>query len=139
MIEATIRPFRESSRNVQLEVQIPPSVQPGTLRLLVSDGPTVDRLRSLPGIHPLDLLDIINRANALHSDNRLYVTLLDHAAQAALEATSLTTIPLSMVNVLEPLKDTQRARLSGESLQELGSLPLNGALTGSQVLSLTIR
>jgi len=34
--------------------------------------------------------------NRLHPNDRIYVTLLDHSAQAALEAQALPEVPLSM-------------------------------------------
>ena len=138
-IDATARPYREPAQTVHLEFRLPASLQPGSMRVLVSDAATVDRLRSLAGTHPTGLLDAVERANALHANNRIYVTLLDHEAQVVLDSTSLSELPLSMANILEPLKDAQRARLSGESILELGSAPVNGALSGSQVLPLTIQ
>lgn len=138
-IEASVRPFRESTRTVQVQVTLPASLQPGSLRLLVSDGATLDRLQGLAGAHAHSLSDAVERLNSMHPNDRLYVTLLDRTAQAALESISLTGFPLSMANVLEPLKETQRVRLTGESVVELGSIALDGAVTGSTVLPLTIR
>jgi hypothetical protein len=48
-------------------------------------------------------------------------------------------VPLSMANVLGPLKDAQRMQLNGESAVEAGSAETGYAVTGSQVLTLTIR
>ena len=124
---------------MRLDLVLPPSLEPGDLRVVVSDAATLDRLRSLGGARPVNLRDAIDRANAVSANDRLYVTLLDHEAQAALDSTSLTGVPLSMASVLEPLKDAQRLRLSGESVVELGSASVDGALSGSQVLSLKIR
>ena len=69
----------------------------------------------------------------------IYVTLLDHAAQAELEAQALPGVPLSMANVLEPLKAAQKLQLMGESVVEAGSLQTDYAVTGAQVLTLDIR
>jgi hypothetical protein len=44
-----------------------------------------------------------------------------------------------MANVLGPLKDSQRLSLNGESVVEAGSAEASYAVTGSQVLNLTIR
>ncbi len=138
-VEATVRPYRAAPETVRLPVTLPASLQPGPVRLLVADGATVDRLRALGAAKTGGLLAALDRANALHADDRVFAVLLDHTAQAALDAASLTTVPLSMANVLEPLKDTQRVRLSSESVVELGSAAVDGSLTGSQVLTLTIR
>jgi hypothetical protein len=69
----------------------------------------------------------------------VYVTLLDHAAQAVLEGRSLPGVPLSMVNVLGPLKEMQRMQLTGESVVGVGEAETGYAVTGSQVLNLLVR
>ena len=75
----------------------------------------------------------------MHANDRVYVTLLDHAAQAVLEGEALPAVPLSMANVLEPLKAQQKMQLTGESVVEAGSAETGYAVTGSQVLNLQIR
>jgi hypothetical protein len=67
------------------------------------------------------------------------VTLLDHAAQVVLQGESLPDVPLSMANVLGPLKDSQRMQLTGESVVDVGSQDTGYAVSGSQVLNLLIR
>ena len=138
-VEAVLRPYQQPAQTLHLTLPLPKTLDPGTLRLLVSDGATLDRLLESPSSHPLGLADTVARMNALHANDRVYVTLLDRNAQAVLDATALTDIPLSMANVLDPLKATQRLRLTGESVLSLGSVAADNAVTGSQVLSLTIR
>lgn len=48
-------------------------------------------------------------------------------------------VPLSMANVLGPLKEAQRMQLNGESAVEAGSAETGYAVSGSQVLTLMIR
>ena len=55
--------------------------------------------------HPVALADAVAQMNRRHANDRVYVTLLDHAAQAELDGQALPGVPLSMANVLEPLKD----------------------------------
>jgi hypothetical protein len=75
----------------------------------------------------------------MHPNDRVYVTLLDHAAQAVLESEALPGVPLSMANVLEPLKNAQKMQLTGESAVEVGSAEAGYAVSGSQVLQLVIK
>jgi hypothetical protein len=56
-----------------------------------------------------------------------------------LEGGTMGAVPLSMANVLEPLKAEQRMQLTGETAVELGSEAADYALTGSQVLTLRVR
>ena len=70
----------------------------------------------------------------MHANDRIYVTLLDHKPQAVLEGGTMGSVPLSMANVLEPLKAEQKMQLTGETAVELGSEATEYAVTGSQVL-----
>jgi hypothetical protein len=77
--------------------------------------------------------------NRMHANDRVFVTLLDHTAQAVLEGESLPEVPISMANVLEPLKDAQKMQLTSESVVEAGSAEVGYAVSGSQVLSLLVK
>jgi len=145
VVEATVRPFQSGIEVVRIPVTIPPGTMPGELRLVVSDGGTVDRmtlptaLKAAAVQHAVSLRDMIEQMNATHANDRIYVTLLDHKPQAVLEGGTMGAVPLSMANVLEPLKAEQRMQLTGETAVELGSEAADYALTGSQVLTLRVR
>ncbi|HEY2040498.1 MAG TPA: SpoIVB peptidase S55 [Edaphobacter sp.] len=139
--EVTLRPYQAESRIVHLKIKLPADLTPGNVRVLVSDGATVDRLLgpSTPLRHAEGLADAVEQMNRLHSNDRVYVTLLSREAQAVLEGETLPGVPLSMANVLGPLKDSQRLHLNGESVVEAGSAEAGYAVSGSQVLNLMIR
>jgi len=139
--EVTLRPYQSESRLIRLKVKLPADLAPGQVRVLVSDGATVDRLLSVGGgaQRSIGLADAIDQMNHLHANDRVYVTLLDRAAQAVMEGETLPGVPLSMANVLGPLKDSQKLQLNGESVVEAGSAEAGYAVSGSQVLNLTIR
>jgi len=142
-VEATLHPYQADARVVRLRVKLPDDLEPGPLRVLVSDGATVDRLMTpsaaMQAQHPVALADTVAEMNRMHANNGIYVTLLDHAAQAELDARALPEMPLSMANVLEPLKTAQKMQLTGESAVEAGSVETDYAVSGSQVLTLDIR
>lgn len=139
-VEATLHPYQTDERVVRVKVKLPAVLTPGTMRVVVSDGATVDRLMTQTGAqHAVGLADAVSGLNRMHSNDRVYVTLLDHAAQAVLEGESLPAVPLSMANVLETLKAQQKMQLTGESVLEAGSAETGYAVTGSQVLNLLIR
>lgn len=139
--EATLRPYQSDSKVVHLKVRIPDDMTPGPVRVLVSDGATVDRLLGPTGAarRAEGLADAVDQMNHLHPNDRIYVTLLNREAQAVLEGQTLPGVPLSMANVLAPLKESQRMNLSGESVVEAASTDAGYAISGSQVLNLTIR
>jgi len=65
--------------------------------------------------------------------------LLDQKPQAVLDGGTMGAVPLSMANVLAPLKTEQKMQLTGETAVELGSEATDCAVTGSQVLSIRVR
>ncbi len=145
-VEATLHPYGAEARVVRLKVKLPETLTPGPLRLVVSDGATLDRLTTpaAAGVfggaaHPMALEDTVAQMNRAHANDRVYVTLLDHTPQAQLDAESLPGVPISMANVLEPLKATQKVQLTGESVVEAGSVATDYAVSGSQVLTLDVR
>jgi hypothetical protein len=141
-VEATVRPYRAEARVVRVKFRLSANIAPGPMRVLVSDGATVDRLMSTSSAaaqRAIGLSDTVAQINRLHANDGLYVTLLDHTAQAVLESGALSDVPLSMANVLEPLKEAQRMQLTGESVLEAGSAELEYAVTGSQVLKIVVR
>ena len=95
-IEATVHPYQAEAQVVRMTVKLPDSLMPGPLRIVVSDGATLDRLETPPtaGLfgaaqHPMALADVVAQMNRAHTNDRIYVTLLDHTAQAELDAQSL--------------------------------------------------
>jgi hypothetical protein len=139
-VEATLHPYQAEVRMVRVKVKLPAELTPGTMRVIVSDGTTVDRLTTRTGAQQqVGLADTVAAMNRMHANDRVYVTLLDHATQAVLEGEALPGVPLSMANVLEPLKDAQKMQLTGESVVEAGSAEAGYAVTGSQVLNLLIK
>ena len=140
MVEATLRPFRGEPKNLRIPIPLPLTLNPGPLRILLSDGPTLDRLtaHSSSTEGPLELSSIIHQMNAVHQDDRLYVTLLLPNAQAVVDGRTLASIPISMANVLEPLRTNRGISLNGESVVPVTSIPVEAMLSGMQVVSVEI-
>jgi hypothetical protein len=140
MVEATLRPYRGETKNLRIPIPLPLTLNPGPLRILLSDGPTLDRLTapSSSTEAPLELSSIIHQMNSAHQDDRLYVTLLLPNAQAVVDGRTLASIPISMANVLEPLRTNRGISLNGESVVPVTSIPVEAMLSGMQVVSLEI-
>lgn len=139
-VEATIRPWRGEVRNVRIPVTLPEVLSEGHVRLLVSDGSTLDRITQTSHISSqnLDVAATIEQLNNLHENDHLYVTLLEPSPQAVLDGRTLATVPMSMANVLEPLRQNQKLTLSGESAVPMASVPIDNVLSGQQVLTLRV-
>jgi hypothetical protein len=140
MVEATLRPFRGDTRNLRIPIPLPLTLNPGPLRILLSDGATLDRLTSTTSATegPIELSSIIHQMNSAHEDDKLYVTLLLPNAQAVVDGRTLTSIPISMANVLEPLRTNRGISLNGESVVPVTSIPVDAMLSGMQVVSVEI-
>lgn len=140
-VEATLRPYQGAPHNLRILVPLPASLPSGTIRLLVSDGATLDRILQpvRPGAHNLDLNATIAQLQSIHASDQLYVTLLLPSAQAGWEGRTLASLPLSMANVLEPQRTAQDLVLNGESGIPVTSMRVDAVLTGQQVIMLHVQ
>ena len=141
-VEVVLHPYRMPSRMVRLQVKLPPVLPAGPVRLLVSDGATLDhtlRLIANPSAPPETLAATVQRLNSLHDSDRLYVTLLEPLPQATLGADTLPAVPLSVANVLQPEEDDPNFSLDGETAVPLPSQAQRLVIAGSKVITLDIR
>src|SRR6202012_4061149 len=130
MVEATLRPYRGETKNLRIPIPLPLTLNPGPLRILLSDGPTLDRLTTPTSSAeaPLELTNMIHQMNAAHQDDRLYVTLLLPNPQAVVDGRTLGSVPISMVNVFEPLRTNRGISLNGASAVPVTSVPVDAML-----------
>ncbi len=138
-IAATLNPYRGDARQLRIPVTLPPSLPDGEVRLLVSDGPALDRALAAgraAGNTPLS--GTVAQLNSLHADDRIYVTLLTPDVELNVEGQTLATLPLSVANLLTPAHERDRASLHSESPQPLGSVALDASFSGEQILTLRV-
>ena len=140
VVEATLRPWQQPERNVRIAVKLPARLAEGNLRLLVSDASTLDRTLLQPHVPapPVDLETVLAEARNQHLADRIYVSLLAPEAQGEINGQALTSLPLSVANALEPLRNTREAGLNGESAEVAGEAPAGGVLSGFQILTVHI-
>jgi len=140
VVEATLRPWRQPAENVRIPITIPARLGAGTVRVLVSDAATLDRALEQPKGpgHTSDLDTVLAQARSQHRADRIYVSLLAPETQAGMGGETLSSLPLSVANALEPLRPSLEVNLSGESAEVAGEAPAGGVLSGFQVLALRI-
>ena len=141
VIESVLRPYRGERIVRQIPVKIPTSTPKGTLRILVSDGNTLDRMRNI-GSHVgrrLDLASTIALLNKEHSNDRLYVSLLEANPQAMVEDKVMPTLPLSVMTVMEGMRGTQDMVVVGESSVNESSTPLDYVVSGAQIITVSVK
>jgi hypothetical protein len=140
-IEAVLRPYRGERIVRRIPVRLPTSVSKGTLRILVSDAETLDRARHLNAAasRRLDLNSTIELLNKEHLNDHIYVSLLEPNPQATVEDKVMPAVPLSVMNVMEGMRATQEMQVFNESAVNESSTPVGYVVTGSQVISLSIK
>jgi SpoIVB peptidase S55 len=142
VVETVLRPYRGERIVRQIPIHIPTSASRGPLRILVSDGETLDRMRhGMPVFgRKLGLGPTIALLNKEHANNRVYVSLLAADPEAMVADKVMPTLPLSVMNVMEGMRGTQEMVVLGESsVNEASTAPLDYAVAGGQVLTITVR
>lgn len=142
MVETVLAPYRGERVVRQIPVKIPTSASKGTLRILVSDGETLDRVsRTNPAFgRRLDLASTIALLNKEHANNSLYVSLLEADPEARVADKVMPTLPISVMNVMEGMRGNQEMIVSGESnVDETATPPLDYVVSGAQLLTVTVK
>jgi hypothetical protein len=142
MVETVIRPYRGERLVRQIPIRIPTSTAKGTLRILVSDGDTLDRMhRGTPMMNRgLGLAPTIALLNKERANDRVYVSLIGSDPEAMVADKVMPTLPLSVMNVMENMRGTQDMVVLGESsVSEASTDPLDYVVSGAQMLTINIK
>jgi hypothetical protein len=142
IVETVLAPYRGERVVRQIPVKIPTSASKGIVRILVSDGETLDRVgRTNPAFgRKLDLASTIALLNKEHANNRLYVSLLEADPEARVADKVMPTLPISVMNVMEGMRGNQEMIVSGESsVDETATPPLDYVVSGAQLLTVTVK
>ncbi|MGA8150678.1 MAG: SpoIVB peptidase S55 domain-containing protein [Terriglobales bacterium] len=142
MIEAMLRPYRGEGVVQHIPIRIPTSTSKGPLRILVSDGDTLDHLRHGSSLlaRKLDLASTIASLNKEHVNNRVYVSLLEADPEATIADKVMPSLPLSIMNVMDGMRGTQDMVVSNESsVNEAATQPLDYVVAGAQVLTINVK
>ena len=142
IVETVLAPYRGERVVRQIPVKIPTSASKGNLRILVSDGETLDRVnRTNPAFgRKLDLASTIALLNKEHANNRLYVSLLEADPEARVADKVMPTLPISIMNVMDGMRGNQEMIVSGESnVDETATPSLDYVVSGVQLLTVTVK
>jgi hypothetical protein len=142
MVETVIRPYRGERLVRQISIRIPTSTSKGTLRILVSDGDTLDRMRrGTPMMNRgLGLAPTIALLNKERANDRVYVSLIESDPEAMIADKVMPTLPLSVMNVMDNMRGTQDMIVLGESsVSEASTDSLDYVVSGAQMLTINIK
>jgi hypothetical protein len=140
-LKVLLRTYRGEEITRTLPLDIPASAR-GTLSVMVSDGTRLSQweARELQ-IQPLQtrgLPQMIRVLNNARKNNRLYVRLLARDAGAVVKGESLSSLPPSVLAVMESDRNGGSFRpLQNATLGEW-EMPTTFAVVGSRTLTLTI-
>jgi len=141
-VETVIRPYRGERLVRQIAIRIPTSTSKGTLRILVSDGDTLDRVhRGTPMMNRgLGLAPTIALLNKERANDRVYVSLIGSDPEAMVADKVMPTLPLSVMNVMENMRGTQDMVVLGESsVSEASTDSLDYVVSGAQMLTINVK
>jgi hypothetical protein len=141
-VETVIRPYRGERIVRQIPIRIPTSTSKGTLRILVSDGDTLDRMhRGTPMMNRgLGLAPTIALLNKERANDRVYVSLIDSDPEAMVADKVMPTLPLSVMNVMDNMRGTQdMVVLSESSVSEASTDSLDYVVSGAQMLTINVK
>ena len=141
-VETVIRPYRGERQVFQIPIRIPTTASKGPLRILVSDGDTLDHMhRGSPTMtRGLGLAPTIALLNKERSSDRVYVSLFDSDPEAMVADKIMPTLPLSVMNVMDNMRGTQDMVVLGESsVSEASTEPLDYVVSGAQMLTINIK
>jgi hypothetical protein len=140
-IETVLRPYRGEQVVREIPVKIPTSSPRGQLRILVSDGDTLDKMRRTGSNsnRRFDLGSTIALLNKEHENSRVYVSLLEANPQAMVQDKVMPTLPISVMNVMEGMRGTQDMVVVGESSVNEASTPVDYVVSGAQVITIDVK
>lgn len=140
-IETVLRPYRGEQVVREIPVKIPTSSPRGQLRILVSDGDTLDKMRRTGSNanRRYDLGSTIALLNKEHENSRVYVSLLEANPQAMVQDKVMPTLPISVMNVMEGMRGTQDMVVVGESSVNEASTPVDYVVSGAQVITIDVK
>jgi hypothetical protein len=141
-IKVLLRPYRGTPFVQEVPVTIPMAAR-GTLRVVVSDADTLNRMSNGLAFSPFARLagleQLIRVLNRERRNNRLYVALLQPAPTLLVEDKELPNAPLSEIEVLGPGRTMGGPTLLRESLAGEWSVPMNQVISGQQSLQIKVK
>ena len=142
-VKVLLRPYRGAPFMRTVPIQIPTQAAKGPLRIVVSDGDSLNRMSRMFSQGPQGRLagleQLITLMNRERRNSRLYVTLIQPTPTLLVEEKVLPNAPLSQINVLDQRRAPGSSLLLRESAAGEWSLPLNQVIAGQYMLMVTVK
>ncbi len=141
-VKVFLRPYRGPRIERTFDLKIPAGLARGEHRILLSDADTLDHMQSSAGFMNrfLDLPQIVSLINQEHSNNKLYVSLVEARPTVYYDDKILPSLPASVLNVMQTGRAASRPfATSGESALEQMAIPFDYIINGSYALKITVK
>lgn len=142
-VKVLLRPYRGAPVMKEVAITIPPQAPQGSLRILVSDAETLNRMGRFFTLGPQSRLagleQLITLMNRERRNDRLYVTLLQPNPTLLVEDKELPNAPLSQINVLDQRRAPGSSLLLRESNAGEWSAAMNQVISGQYLLTIQVR
>ncbi|MBI1749459.1 MAG: hypothetical protein HY234_07885 [Acidobacteria bacterium] len=142
-VKVLLRPYRGAPFMRTVPITIPAQAAKGPLRIVVSDGESLNRMSRFFSLGPQSRLagleQLITLMNRERRNSRLYVTLIQPTPTLLLEEKELPNAPISQINVLDQRRTQGSSLLLRESTAGEWSLPLNQVIAGQYTLTVTVK
>ena len=139
-LKVALRTFRGEEVVRTLPIDIPANAS-GTLSILVSDGPRLEQSEQREVRLPQQLRNVSQMIRALNKarrNNTLYVKLLGSEAGAVVNGEALSSLPPSVLSVLEADRNGGSFSLLHTATLGEWELPTEHAVSGSRTLSVSV-
>ena len=143
-VKVLLRPWRGPAVVKELAITVPPQAPRNTtLRVMVSDGPTLNRMAQLQTFGVAGRLgsleQLIGLINRERRNSRLYVTLLVPNPTLLVEDKELPNVPISEMNLLDKRRGSTGSLLLRESTAGEWSAAMEMVISGQQSVTIRVR
>ncbi len=141
-VKVFLRPYRGEPIEREFKIKLPAGLSKGNHRILLSDADTLNRMQSAAGMMNrfMDIPQTVSLINQERSNNKLYVSLVEHRPTIYSDDKTLPSLPASVLNVMQTGRTSSRSMMSSaESAIEQMSIPFEQVISGSYSLRITVK
>ena len=141
-LKVFVQPYRGERLSRSLKIKIPTGLSKGEHRIVIVDGDSLNRAPNFAGNANrfLELAQSGNLINLEKTNTQLYAVITSAKPTVLLDDKSLTSMPGSLMNVLQAGRATTRPMLTMmETYTEAASIPFDYVVTGNYSLRFLVR
>ena len=140
-LKALMRTYRGEEITRSVPVEIPANAR-GSVSIMVADGSRLSQMEArelqLQPLQTRDLPQMIRVLNQTRKNNRLYVRLVSPEAGAVVKGEALSSLPPSVMAVMESDRNGGSFRPLGAALLGEWEIPTDHAVSGSRTLTVPL-